>query len=151
LQRLDIPAKDKELEKSLTPQEAVVLEPSVKQDDVISQSPLETDVFQYIKRRLAFLVKDDALFNEIDNIEYRKYKGKFVVYHKRERAGRLFDFYEGRSKRYAFDFGQGVDGEVATDILTDIDAILLDAFKKRVNVGDDGGKLSRATKASQPT
>jgi hypothetical protein len=77
LQRLDIPAKDKELEKSITPHEPAIAESVAKPDDVIVPSPLELEVFHYIKRRLAFLVKEDSLFDEIENIEHRKYKGKF--------------------------------------------------------------------------
>ena len=148
LQRLDIPAKDKELEKSLMPQEPSVAEAAGKPDDVIAASPLELEVLQYIRRRLAFLVKDDALFAEIDNIEHRKYKGKFVVFHKRERAGRLFDFYEGKSKKYTFDFGQGAGGEVATEKLVDIDAVLASVFTKRVSEGETSGKRPQAAKVA---
>jgi predicted type IV restriction endonuclease len=132
LQRLDIPAKDKELEKSLAPHEPAVAEAVAKADDVIAPSPLELEVFHYIKRRLAFLVKEDSLFEEIDNVESRKYKGKFVVFHKRERAGRLFDFYEGKTKKYTFDFGQGSGGEVPTEKLSEIDKLLAGIFTKRV-------------------
>jgi predicted type IV restriction endonuclease len=149
LQRLDIPAKDKELEKSIMPQEPGALETGAKQDDVITSSALELEVFQYIRRRLAFLVKEDSLFDEINNIDYRKYKGKFVVFHKRERAGRLFDFYEGKSKKYTFDFGQEAGGEVTTDKLTDIDKRLVSAFTKRVNDGEGGGKRVQTAKAAQ--
>ena len=99
-----------------------------------------TGIFHYIKRRLAFLVKEDNLFDEIDNIDHRKYKGKFVVFHKRERAGRLFDFYEGKSKKYTFDFGQGAGGEVPTEKLSDIDKLLAATFTKRVNDGEGAGK-----------
>jgi hypothetical protein len=132
LQRLDIPAKDKELEKSIAPQEPAAVDAVAKADDVMTPSPLELEVFQYIKRRLAFLVKEDSLFEEIDNIEHRKYKGKFVIFHKRERAGRLFDFYEGKSKKYTFDFGQGSGGDVPTEKLSEIDKLLAGIFTKRV-------------------
>jgi hypothetical protein len=148
LQRLDIPAKDKELEKSLAPHEPSVAEVVAKADDVIAPSPLELEVFHYIKRRLAFLVKEDNLFEEIDNIENRKYKGKFVVFHKRERAGRLFDFYEGKSKKYTFDFGQGAGGDVATDKLSDIDKLLAAIFTKRVSEGEVPVKRPQTAKTA---
>jgi hypothetical protein len=143
LQRLDIPAKDKELEKSIMLQEPVVPEIGAKQDDVIAPSALELEVFQYIIRRLAFLVKEDSLFEEINNIDHRKYKGKFVVFHKRERAGRLFDFYEGKSKKYTFDFGQEAGGEVTTEKLLDIDKLLVATFTKRSTMGRAEGNESR--------
>lgn len=133
LQRLDIPAKDKELEKSMMPQEPAATDVTTKVDDAIVPSSSELELFHYIKRRLAFLIKEDNSFEEINNIEYRKYKGKFVVFHKRERAGRLFDFYEGKSKRYTFDFGQGAGGEITTEKLSDIDQLLASVFTKRVS------------------
>jgi hypothetical protein len=140
LQRLDIPTKDTELEKSILPPGSPVSEAAPKADDVIAPSPLELEVFHYIKRRLAFLVKEDSLFEEIDNIENRKYKGKFVVFYKRERAGRLFDFYEGKSKKYTFDFGQEAGGEVPTERLSEIDKLLATAFTNRVNNGEAASK-----------
>jgi hypothetical protein len=148
LQRLDIPAKDKELEKSIAPHEPAVAEAVAKPDDVIVPSPLELEVFHYIKRRLAFLVKEDNLFDEIDNIEHRKYKGKFVVFHKRERAGRLFDFYEGKTKKYTFDFGQGTGGEVPTDKLSEIDKVLASIFSKRVTEGETTVKRPQLAKSA---
>lgn len=148
LQRLDIPAKDKELEKSIMPQESTTADVVAKVDDVVTPSPLEMEVFQYIRRRLAFLVKEDNLFEEINNIEHRKYKGKFVVFHKRERAGRLFDFYEGKSKKYTFDFGQGSGGEVPTEKLPEIDKVLAAIFTKRVSESEVVVKRPQAAKTT---
>ena len=91
-------------------------------------------------------MKDDSLFDEISNIDHRKYKGKLVVFYKKERAGRLFDFYEGKSKKHTFDFGQEAGGEVATDKLTDIDKLLVATFARRINDVEGGGKRSRAAK-----
>jgi len=147
LQRLDIPVKDEKLEKSIAPQEPAAAEVSAKPEDVIMASPLDLEVFDYIKRRLAFLVKEDNLFDEIDSIEYRKYKGKLVVFHKRERIGRLFEFFEGKSKKYSFDFAQGAGGEISTDKLSAIDKLLLTAFTKRVNEGEATAKPLKVAKA----
>jgi hypothetical protein len=44
LQRLDIPAKDKELEKSIAPQEPAAVDAVAKADDVMTPSPLELEV-----------------------------------------------------------------------------------------------------------
>jgi hypothetical protein len=149
LQRLDIPAKDKELEKSIMPQESATADLiAAKPEDALLPSALELDVLQYIKRRLAFLVKEDILFDEIDNIEGKKYKGKFVVFHKRERAGRLFDFYEGKSKKYTLDFGAGLGGEIATDKISEIDRLLANAFTKRVADGEPTAKRAQAQKTA---
>lgn len=96
-------------------------------------------------------MKDDNLFDEIENIDYRKYKGKFVVFHRRERAGRLFDFSESKSKKYTFDFGPEAGGEVPTDKLLDIDKLLAAAFTRRVNEGEVGGKRTQTAKAAKTT
>jgi hypothetical protein len=87
------------------------------------------------------------LFDEIDSVDQRKYKGKFVVFYKRERLGRLFDFFEGRAKKYLFDFGQPV-GEVSTDKLADIDKMLLAVFILRVGDGDPPVKKSQSIKGA---
>ncbi len=150
LQRLDIPAKDKELEKAIV-QEQPRPDDSINEDNCVAPSALELDVFQYIRRRLAFLVREDALFDEIENVHHRKYKGKFVVYHKRERLGRLFDFYEGKSNKYTFEFGQESGGEVSTEKLSDIDKLLVATFTKRVNAVEGGGKRVKIASAQPIT
>ncbi len=94
-------------------------------------------------------MKEDNLFDEIENIDHRKYKGKFVAFHKRERAGRLFDFYEGKAKKYTFDFGAEAGGEMATDKLLDIDKLLVAVFTKRVKDSESGAKRAPAAKAGQ--
>jgi hypothetical protein len=85
------------------------------------------------------------LFNEIDLVDQRKYRGKCVVFYKRERLGRLFDFFEGRVKKYDFDFGQA-GGEMSTDKLVDIDKVLLGVFTKRVEEIDPENKKSQSPK-----
>jgi hypothetical protein len=57
LQRLDLPTKEKESEKQAGVVDAAVAENSPKPDDDVAVTPLESEVFNYIKRRLAFLVK----------------------------------------------------------------------------------------------
>ena len=132
LQRLDLPTKGLEGDKAAIVPEAVAPETPLKADDGIVTTETELEVFHYVKRRLSFLVKDDALFDEIANIEYRDYKGKFVVFYRKERAGRIFDFTEGGPKKYNFDFGQFTGGEISTDKLTEIDTALSAVFSKRV-------------------
>jgi predicted type IV restriction endonuclease len=148
LQRLDIPAQDKELEKAILPPESSVTETSLKQDDVLVPSPFELEVLQYTKRRLAFLVKEDNLFDAIDNLQHRKYRGKFVVFYKRERVGRLFDFYEGKSRKYTFDFGQGAGGEISTETLAEIDKLLVAAFTRRINEHEAPSKRPQLQKSA---
>lgn len=148
LQRLDIPAKDKELEKSISPVESPAAEPPAKSEDSIQPTSLELHVYNYTKRRLAFLVKDNNMFDEIDSIDFRKYKGKFVVFYKRERAGRLFDLYESKSKKYSFDFGVGAGGEFTTDNMVDIDSLLSAIFTKRITENEPAAKKTGISKVA---
>ena len=132
LQRLDLPTKGLEVDKATIATEVATPEIPLKADDCIVTTETELEVFHYVKRRLSYLVKEDSLFDEIANVEYRDYKGKFVVFYKKERAGRIFDFTEGGPKRYTFDFGQLTGGEISTDKLNEIDSVLSAAFSKRV-------------------
>ncbi len=129
LKRLDLPTKE-ETETVLTPES--VVPPIEKADNGIITTNLEMEVFHWTKRRLSFLIKDKSVFNEVQSVEYRDYKGKFVVFYKKERAGRLFDFYENRAKKFTFDFGS-LGGEVSADALIEIDQLLLDVFTRRIN------------------
>lgn len=132
LQRLDLPAKDKEPEKPLVATDAVKSEADPNKDPEIIPSEIEIEVFEYTKKRLAFLSDTDELFAALDAIEFKDYKGKFVVFYGKERAGRLFDLYECKDAKYKFDFGEGLGGEIVTDSLADIDGPLIAVFKERV-------------------
>lgn len=145
LQRLDLPTKGLELDKPSVVPEALPVESSLKVDDGIITTETELEVFSYVKRRLSFLVKEDSLFEEINSVEYRDYKGKFVVFYKKERAGRIFDFTEGGPKKFNFDFGPQTGGEVSTDKLADIDSALLAIFTKRV--AEMGTPVKKTVKA----
>lgn len=146
LQRLDLPTRGMEGEKAVLAAEPVAVDVPLKSDDGIVTTAGELEVYHYVKRRLSYLVKDDALFDEIANVEFRDYKGKFVVFYRKERAGRLFDFREGGAKRYNFDFGANAGGEVATDKLSDIDNVLSTVFSKRVE--EVGGTAKKGTKVA---
>lgn len=101
----------------------------------IITTEVELHVFRFAKQRLAFLVKDERLFDAIDKVKFVDRKGKFVVYYERERRGRLFDFFEGgaRGPKYRFAFADYPE-EVTTDALVGsvIDEPLLQVFAKRV-------------------
>lgn len=132
LQRLDLPAKDKEPEKPLVATDAAKSDADPNKDPEIIPSEIEIEVFEYTKKRLAFLSDTDELFSALDAIEFKDYKGKFVVFYGKERAGRLFDLYECKDAKYKFDFGEGSGGEIVTNSLADIDGPLIAVFKERV-------------------
>lgn len=132
LQRLDLPAKDKDADKPLVTTEAPKQETDDSKEPEVVPSETEIEAFEYTKKRLAFLSDTDELFSAIDAIEFKDYKGKFVVFYSKERAGRLFDLHESKETKYKFDFGEGSGGEIVTNSLSDIDTALITVFKERV-------------------
>ncbi|MCE2564134.1 type I restriction endonuclease [Komagataeibacter sp. FNDCF1] len=143
LQRLDLPVKDKEADKPVLVADVTKVEADTKPADGIITTETELEVYEYAKRRLAFLANNDELFDAITNIEYKDYKGKFVVFYRKERAGRLFDFYEDKGVKYTFDFGEEFGGELGSDELGGIDDQLLHVFKARVEAMGAKGKRSK--------
>lgn len=91
----------------------------------------ELALFNYIRRRLAFLVKDEAAFRAIEAISYKDYLGKLIVFYDRERKGRLFDFIEGANGFDKFVFPKP-HGEIVTNNMYDIDDTLRTVFLGRV-------------------
>jgi predicted type IV restriction endonuclease len=125
LKRLDLPTNESEKPICHTRSRSS----AAKVDERILTTAIEIAVFNWTKQRLAFLVRDEALFGEIEQL---------VVYYRRERKGRIYDFVEGDAPKYKFSFA--TDGEISTDRLSDIDKPLLAAFLKRV---EEGGRMSK--------
>lgn len=127
LKRLDLPSK--EAEKASEP---IIIEPAPKVEEKVVTTDTEIAVFNYAKQRLAFLVKDEILFQKIDQLAFKDYQEKFVVYFSKLRKGRLFEFVEGDAPKFRFSFGEA--GEFTADQLTNakIDEALLSTFIKRV-------------------
>ncbi|MDX2204282.1 MAG: type I restriction enzyme HsdR N-terminal domain-containing protein [Hyphomicrobiaceae bacterium] len=120
VKRLQIPAESYGLS---------VDEPTI--DPRIVTTERELAVVSYVRRRLAFLVGDEALFKAIEEIRHKDYIGKLVVYYHRERKGRLFDYVEGNGGFDKFAFPEPY-GEITTGNILDIDEALLGIFVTRV-------------------
>lgn len=130
LKRLDIPREEK-VDKIPAPLDSESRAPAEPREARIVTTEKEMEIFYYTRRRLAFLLEDDAAFKEIDNIQFRDYVGKFVVFYKKERKGRLFEFEEGDGDTgHQFRFADGT--EVRTSKLEDLDEHLLAGFRRRV-------------------
>lgn len=129
LRRLDLPAKDEEPRPAATADSTTVAAPIT--DPGVVTTETELMVIEYVKKRLAFLVRDEQLYQELSYVDFRDYKGKMVVFYRRERNGRIFDFREGKSPNLIFDFGS-LGGEISTDRISDIDGPLLSAYRQRV-------------------
>lgn len=101
-------------------------------DSGINTTETEMQVFDYVKRRLSFLIdRDDQLFRELDNVFMKDRKTTLNVSYKREQKGKLFSFREGKNPKYRFEFAE-TGNHIDTDNLMDIDQELLDIFTRRV-------------------
>ncbi|MFG1349062.1 type I restriction endonuclease [Xanthobacter autotrophicus] len=133
LHRLDLPKPDQA--QAPTPIDPIPAAPAPAADAIIT-TERELEVFRWVQQRLAFLVRDDGLFAEIKSIEYRDYQGKFVVFYKMERKGRIFEFIESKTApgyRFIFPEDTGLtQGDITVQTLSEIDAPLLASFKARV-------------------
>lgn len=99
----------------------------------IETTDREIYVFGYCQRRLAFLVQQDAaLFDRIEDVGYKDFTSKFVVFYKKVTKGRMFEFYEGDDGRDYFVFAEGLGEFEVGDDLEQIDQPLLSIFKARV-------------------
>ncbi len=97
----------------------------------IVTSERELAIVNYVRRRLAFLVSEEALFNAIEQVEFKDNVGKLVVYYANDRKGRLFDYIEGGEGFDKFIFPSPY-GEIVTKSVLDIDEPLKSTFSSRV-------------------
>ncbi len=91
----------------------------------------ELAIVNYVRRRLAFLVSDETLFNAIEDVQFKDYIGKLAIYYHKERKGRLFDYIEGSGGFDKFIFPEP-PGEIVTNNILEIDQPLLATFTSRV-------------------
>lgn len=134
LHRLDLPKPDQGA--APAPADPAPSVPPPPAPDAIVTTERELEVFRWVQQRLAFLVRDDGLFAEIKSVEYRDYQGKFVVFYKMERKGRIFEFIESKTApgyRFIFPEDSGLSqSDVTVQSLVEIDAPLLASFRARV-------------------
>ncbi len=107
--------------------------PEARKEDAAAVVTTDTEraVFEHVRSRLAFLVGgDEEAFTRLRHLFPMDYKTVFSVCYKQERKGKLFNFWEGSSPRYRFEFTGGES--VQTDNLQDVDAQLLAAYRARI-------------------
>jgi hypothetical protein len=109
----------------------VAEQPKADGSDIVT-TEVERAVYDYVKRRLPFLIdRDETLFRKLDNVYYRDYKGTFTVSYKQDRRGRLLNFRENADETYRFEFPESGEILVTNDV-SDIDDKLLAIFMRRV-------------------
>lgn len=87
----------------------------------------ELAIFQHVLKRLSFLVKEEAHYQGLAELQWRDYKTTFVVYYRQERRGRLFTFREGPNGEYRFEFS--TEGQtIETQDLLELDGPLLASY-----------------------
>jgi predicted type IV restriction endonuclease len=97
----------------------------------IATTEHQLEIFNYVRRRLAYLVDDDTMFNAIENVRYSDYVGRICVYYDRERKGRLFDYIEGADGYDKYIFPDPI-GEIVSNNVLEIDTALKTVFAARV-------------------
>lgn len=111
-------------------------DPALPPDDAAQGSGIittdtERAVFDYVRTRLAFLLAgDEDGYSRLAHLYPVDYKTVFSVCYRQERKGKLFNFWEGSSPRYRFEFAGGES--VQTDNLADIDQPLLAVYRAKV-------------------
>jgi predicted type IV restriction endonuclease len=109
------------------------VEPTGGIGDGVVTTHTEIAVFEYVRRRLPFLIeRDEALYGKLEHLYPRDFKTRFTVCYKQDRNGRLFNFTEmAQGPKYRFEFPD-TGAVINTDSFRDIDEELLAAFLKRV-------------------
>lgn len=88
----------------------------------------EPAILGYVRRRLAYLLKDETLFSAIEHVHAKDYVGRIVLYYDRgERKGRMFDYIMGDDGTERYIFPEPI-GEIRTRQVKDIDQALQTIF-----------------------
>lgn len=97
----------------------------------IATTEHQLDMFNYVRRRLAYLAEDETMFDSIANVRFTDYVGRICVYYDRERKGRLFDYIEGADGYDKYIFPDPI-GEIVANNVLEIDTALKTVFAARV-------------------
>jgi hypothetical protein len=104
-------------------------EPSSSEAEQLSPSQQEMNVWNYVKNRLFFLVRNEVLFQEIQKIAYRKTnRSSFRIYYAKTNSGSLLDYKEHKNSLQFPANGH----EMEYVFSAELDDCLLKAFTQRV-------------------
>lgn len=131
LTRLDISKKEAPRpEPEAAPEEPLLPVVEDKESKIIT-TELELEIYDYVKKRLAFLIKDEEAYKKIEEVTYRDFQTKFLIFFRKERVGRIVDVYERKEHKYTLYFPHSNEW-VQIDILGGIDEQLQSAFLARI-------------------
>jgi predicted type IV restriction endonuclease len=95
-------------------------------------SDAELKLFDYAKYRLFYLVRVDALFQEVQKLLFRKTKATFRIYYGKPNVGSLLDCREQKDGRIVVQFPALEGKEMIYSVSPELDDSLLRSFTKRV-------------------
>ena len=111
---------------------AITVAPPEPETEVVSPSEGEINALAYAKNRLFYLVRNEILFQEIQNVTFRKTARTFRVYYKRPNNGSIFDYREQKNGKAVLQFPALGGNEIAYVFSAKLDECLLKAFTQRV-------------------
>jgi len=123
------------VKKTVESSEIVEATPAVQvdeKDDELVATEAEVSVFLSLRERLAFLVKSDLLYDELSNISFKKNAAAVKVYYKKPNKGAMVSFHIGKAGIVSFKFPLASNKEIETANLRDINDLLLEGFKQRL-------------------
>jgi len=104
-------------------------------NDGIITTETEMAIFDHVKSRLAFLVRDESLFRKVQQLQFVDKKTTFIIFYGQERKGRVLNFREGPNHEFRFEFPNAND-MIETSDLFSIDKQLLLALQHAVDSVD---------------
>jgi hypothetical protein len=117
------------------PERAETVAPAPVADDSAIEEfvPTESELkaLNYIKSRLFFLVKNEALFQEVEKLTFRKTKTSFRIYYINPNKGSIIDYRTHRDSSVTFQFPALGPDHVEFRPSAALDDCLLRAFTQR--------------------
>ncbi len=97
----------------------------------LASAEREIALFNHVRRRLAYLVDDEAHYQALDQLVCTSTIGRLTIALERDSGGRIVEIVRGSGSvdRYVF-----ADKEIVTGTLSDIDVPLKSAFLERVQL-----------------
>jgi hypothetical protein len=108
--------------------------PASPEADVEGVLPTDSELkaLNYIRNRLFYLVRSDALFQEVQKITFRKTKASFRVYYERPNNGSIFDYRELKGGKTVLHFPALNGADITFTPSAELDGCLLKVFSQRV-------------------
>lgn len=125
----DVVKKTQEI--SEIPETSAAASAEEKEEELIATAD-ELQLFVSLRERLAFLVRSDIMYDELQHIDYKKTASAVKVYYKRPNKGAVVTFHINKAGISIFKFPTANNKEIETSSLKEIDEPLVEAYKIRL-------------------